>query len=76
MIPRLANTPRAAFSSVVPPARLFAVPPTVRIASPSWATLVFALLAVRAIWSPNCVKFALLASMPRAAIASVARSEA
>ena len=39
LIPRFARTPRAVFSSTVPPARFFAVPPTVRIASPSCATL-------------------------------------
>ena len=44
--PLSANIPRAVLSSVVPPASPFAVPPTVRIASPNWATLVFALLAV------------------------------
>ena len=76
LMPRLARTPRAALSSVVPPARLLAVPPTVKMASPSWATLVLALLAVLAISSPNRVRFSLEASMPSAAMASVARSDA
>ena len=69
--PLSAKIPRAVLSSVVPPASPFAVPPTVRIASPNWATLVFALLAVWANWSENCVRFASVASMPRALMLSV-----
>ena len=76
LIPASAKMPSAVLSSTVPPERLRAVAPTVRMASPSCATLVFALLAVRAISSPNRVRLSLLASMPRADIASVARSEA
>ena len=76
LMPRLARTPSAALSSTVPPASDCAVPPTVRIASPSCETFVFALLAVLAISSPKRVRFSLVASIPSAAIASVARSEA
>ena len=44
--PLSAKMPSAVLSSVVPPASPFAVPPTVKMASPNCATLVFALLAV------------------------------
>ena len=46
------------------------------MASPSWATLVFARLAVFAILSPKFVRFSVVASIFKADIASVARSEA
>ena len=48
-MPLSARRPRTSTSSVVPPLMFFAVPPTVRIASPSCSTDVFVLDAARAI---------------------------
>ena len=70
-IPLSARIPNATFSSVVPPARSLAVPPTVRIASPSCATEVFETDAVLAILSAKDSRFVCVASMPSALIASV-----
>ena len=76
LMPTFASRPRAVVSSVVPPFRLAAVPPTVRMASPSWLTLALALLAALASLLPNSSTFALLASRFSEAIASVTRSDA
>ena len=51
LMPLSARMPRTVASRSVPPAMTSAVPPIVRIASPSCATLVFDLLAAFAIWS-------------------------
>ena len=76
LMPTFASSPSAVVSSVVPPFRLAAVPPTVRMASPSWDTLALALLAAMASLLPKSSTFCLLASMFSEAIASVTRSEA
>ena len=74
LIPLSARMPRAVFSSLVPPERFFAVPPTVRIALPSWAMDVLLLLDAIAIMSINSA----LPSMerPKADCASVTMSDA
>ena len=72
--PLSARIPSAVLSSVVPPARPLAVPPTVSMASPNCETLVFALLAVCANWSAKVFKFASVVSIPRALILSVTMS--
>ena len=80
-MPLSAKRPRAVLSSVIPssvppPLSIFAVPPTVRIASPNCSTLVFAFEAVCAMLSEKPVRFCLFASMPRALMLSVTMSEA
>ena len=52
-MPLSANNPNAVDNSVVPPASILAVPPTVNIASPSCDTLVFVFDAPFAILSTN-----------------------
>ncbi len=71
LMPLSAKMPSDALNSVVPPASPCAVPPTVRIASPSCATDVFDLLAVMARLSANAFRLVCVASMFRADIASV-----
>ena len=53
--PLSANRPKTVFSSVVPPASVFAVPPTVRIAAPICDTLALAFEDAAAIWSTSVV---------------------
>ena len=72
--PLSARTPSMVESSVTPPDRFFAVPPTVRNASPSCATLVLVLDDVRAIWST--IMEVCSRVRPRADCASVTISDA
>ena len=74
LIPLSARIPSTVFISVTPPARFFAVPPTVRIASPSCATLVLDFCAVTASLSEKSAICDV--SSPRADMASVTMSEA
>ena len=75
-MPLSARIPREVSSSVTPPLRPAAVPPTVRIASPSCATEVFDLLAAIAMLSANALRLSSVASIPRADMESVTMSEA
>ena len=74
LIPLSANIPNAVFNSTVPPAKSFAVPPTVNIPSPSCAILVFDFCDVLASWSTNPSNWFVL--NPNADILSVTISEA
>ena len=74
LMPLLARMPRAVFNSAVPPLTLLAVAPIVRMASPSWATEVFVVEEVLAIWSTIVVASSV--PMPKADMASVTMSEA
>ena len=74
LTPLSANIPSAVFISVVPPANTLAVPPTVNIASPNWATLVFDFWEVLAILS---TKLSVVPAIsPKADILSVTISDA
>ena len=80
-MPLSAKRPRAVLSSVIPsrvppPLSIFAVPPTVSMASPNCATLVFDREAVLAMLSAKPSRFCCVASMPRALMLSVTMSEA
>ena len=72
--PLSAKIPRTVFASVTPPARSFAVPPTVRIASPSCCTLVLLFCDVFAILSTKLSVVPALS--PNALILSVTMSDA
>ena len=74
LMPLSARIPRACASSVVPPLRFFAVPPTVRIASPNCDTDVLDFDAAIAILSTNSVVS--FVDSPRADCASVTISDA
>ena len=74
LMPLSARTPRAILSSVVPPDRFFAVPPTVRIASPSCWTLVLDLELAAAILSTRSAVSPI--DSPSADWASVTMSDA
>ena len=74
LTPLSARIPSAVESSVVPPARFFAVPPTVRMASPSCATEVLDLDEAMAILSTSSADSSMLS--PSADWASVTMSEA
>ena len=74
LTPLSAKMPSAVESSVVPPARFLAVPPTVKIASPSCATLVLDLDDAIAILSTSCALSSIV--RPNADCASVTISDA
>ncbi len=72
--PLSANMPKTVFISSTPPARFLAVPPTVRIASPSCCTLVLLFCEVFAILS---TKLSVVPAVsPKALMLSVTMSEA